>query len=157
MRHVQMEGGWGKKRVRWKEITFCTCKWEWESKNIGICADHLGPVNRLSLSLSPPSLHCLCLCTCACLPAATVQEVDSKRRQEWGASSREAGETAKVSISKQSWHRKVPFPLHQICLSNYHWVALSLQTLSNSWSRCMRMHAPGPQNWRMCPGMGTSI
>lgn len=155
-----MEGGWEKikSQMEGKNILYMQMRMRKQKHRHlwwppGPCQSCLS----LSLSLSPFPFHCLSLHTWARLPAATVQEVDSKRRQIWGGSSREAGETAKVSISKQSWQQKVPFPLHQVCLSNYHWVSLSLQTLSNSWSRCMRTHAPGSQNWRVCVGIGMGI
>lgn len=90
----------------------------------GPCQSSLSPFLFLSLSTSP---H---LATALLLPAATVQEVDRKRRREGGASSREAGETVHQQAIL-AMEKKKTFPFTKICLSNYHGVSRSLQTLSN--------------------------
>lgn len=72
----------------------------------GPCQSSLSPFLFLSLSTSP---H---LATALLLPAATVQEVDRKRRREGGASSREAGETVHQQAIL-AMEKKKNLPLHQ--------------------------------------------
>lgn len=64
----------------------------------------------------------------------------------------------KISISKRSWQWKVPpLPFTKICLSSYHWVSHSLQTLHKSWWSYMWTHAHRAQKQRVCMVVGISI
>lgn len=109
--------------------TFCICKLEWESRNTGDQAGHLGPVNPhpALLLLSTPG---------PAIPIACSNTISG------GASSREAGETVSQNMHWQTIH---PPSLPQNLFPSAHCLHLGANS-SNSWSKCKWTHPPRAQN-----------
>lgn len=104
------------------------------------------------------SLH---LVLAPALPAATVQEVDGKRRKGWGEAAWKAGETVSQKIHQQVVLATVKSPPHHHSpLPPPPCRQTVFPTIAEPSSHCKfsiteRIHADTGR--RMCAGMGTGI